>query len=316
MPSARIDARTWIATDRPGERIAIGRPLPGVEVMSVRGSDRHWREAHDTFTCGLIRRGQPGVAAEWRTRGRSVTSGPGSIMAIEPGEVHVTERVHLRRSKADFDVVRIAPEHIADAVRRLDMTQPFHFKTPTLDDPVVYSAFEAFVVEVAEGASPLVLEATLCNAIGVVVTRAGEASGGAHARLDPVRDYRLRRVRDRLREEDAARIALDELAELAGVSKWQLCRLFLRTFGVSAGEYRNTLRLGKAVRRLTSGDPIQRIAIEHGYTEAPYFNRVFKKHYGVSPGVWRRLVRANDRLIRTAREARLGARSLPYPQKG
>jgi tetratricopeptide (TPR) repeat protein len=36
--------------------------------------------------------------------------------------------------------------------------------------------------------------------------------------------------------------------------------------------------------------------LELGYADEPHFWRVFKKHYGVAPGGWLSLYRANDRL--------------------
>lgn len=43
------------------------------------------------------------------------------------------------------------------------------------------------------------------------------------------------------------------------------------------------------------------IVSQLGYVDEPYFSRVFKTHYGVAPGAWLKLYRANDRLTRTRR---------------
>src|SRR2546423_5075980 len=95
----KLDRRVWIETDRPGERIALCAPLPGVRVMSAMGSDRHWSELHEAHTVCLVHPGQPGVGAEWRS-GRSSTlrTGSGEMMVMELGEYHRTTRVH---GKAD-----------------------------------------------------------------------------------------------------------------------------------------------------------------------------------------------------------------------
>jgi AraC family transcriptional regulator len=116
-----------------------------------------------------------------------------------------------------------------------------------------------------------------------------------------VRDYRLRRVREYLRAHLGARPTLVELEAIADLGQWRLCVVFKRTYGVTIGQYWNALRLAESVRRLQRGHSIKMIVSELGYVDEPYFSRVFKAHYGVAPGAWSKLFRANDRLSRAWR---------------
>src|SRR4051812_3792554 len=95
MSSLLRDRRTWSGTDRPGESVSIARPFSGLELASVRGSHRHWSEAHESFTLAVIHRSKKRVVADWRTRARALRAEGGDIMAIEPGDTHVTERLKL-----------------------------------------------------------------------------------------------------------------------------------------------------------------------------------------------------------------------------
>ncbi|HEY0467017.1 MAG TPA: hypothetical protein VGC79_22600 [Polyangiaceae bacterium] len=194
MSPPERDRRTWSDTDRPGERVAITCPLAGVEVLSVRGSHRHWREAHDAFTLAVIRRDQKAVIADWRTRGQSLSTGCGGIMAIEPGETHVTERLKLQGGAADFDVVRFAPPLVADFIRGLNNAPGFHFGAPTVEDPVAFDALVGFVSAVASG-DAFDIECAKARALGALISRLSEGSR-CLTKLDPVRDFRLRRVRE------------------------------------------------------------------------------------------------------------------------
>lgn len=293
------DRRTWSDTDRPGERVTITRPLMGVEVMSVRGSHRHWCEAHHAFTLAVVHRDQRQVIADWRTRGRSLSTSCGGIMAIEPGETHVTERLKLQGGAADFDVVRFAPALIADAARGLGAPPHFHFGTPAIQDPSSFDALLGFVGAVARG-DALDIECAKAHALHALISRLSESPRSLTA-LDPVRDYRLRRVREYLRAHLAARPTLAELELIAGLGQWRLCVVFKRTYGVTIGQYWNSLRLAEAVRCLQAGQSIKMIVSKLGYVDEPYFWRVFKAHYGVAPGAWLKLFRANDRLSRVRR---------------
>ncbi len=299
MLLAERDRRTWLDTDRPGESVAITRPLTGVEVLSVRGSHRHWREAHDSFTLAMIHRDQKHVIADWRTRGRSLSTARGGIMAIEPGETHVTERLKLQGGAADFDVVRFAPTLIADAARALGASPRFHFGTPTVEDPSSFDALLGFVGAVASGEA-FDIECARAHALHVLISRLSE-NPRSLTTLDPVRDYRLRRVREYLRAHLSVRPTLAELEAIADLGQWRLCVVFKRSYGITIGQYWNALRLAESVRCLQSGLSIKMIVSGLGYVDEPYFSRVFKAHYGVAPGAWLKLYRANDRLARVRR---------------
>lgn len=223
-------------------------------------------------------------------------------MAIEPGEVHVTRRLRVDGRGADYDVVRVDAALVEEAARELGVAGPFHLKSPALDDPALFSQLTTFVGEVAQGGCRLAVEGAFHQAIGIAVCRFGETRTRSGARLDPLRDYRLRKLDEYLHDEADTRASLDELARLVRLSKWRLCVIFAEAFGVSIGEYRTLLRLGKAARRLIRGDAIKVIVAEHGWSEAPYFNRVFKKHIGVSPGAFRSLYRKNDRLSKSSEQ--------------
>ena len=295
MSAVERERRICSETDRPGESFTIARPLAGVELMSVRSSHRHWREAHASFTLALIHRTQDRVVAEWRTRGRALCSERGDIMAMEPGDTHVTERLKLERGAADFDIVRFSPALVADAARELGAPLAFHFGTPAVRDSQTFDALCGLVRRAAEARDPLELECASAHALRLLVSRLAERGAGSAQAHDPVRDYRVRKVRDYLRAHLLRRPALAELAVVADLSQYRLCFVFKRAYGISIGEYWNALRLAEAVRRLQLGTPVRMIVAELGYTDEPYFWRVFKAHYGMPPGGWLSLLRANDR---------------------
>jgi AraC-like DNA-binding protein len=284
MPWPSRDCRSWIVTDRPGERITSARPASGIEVVSVSGSNRCWRDAHDGFTLAIIHRDQPGLQAQWTTRGRSMTAGGGQIMAIEPGDVHVTERLQAPPRGADFDIIRLAPELVAEVARKLGVRGAFHFDSPTVDEPHAFAALRSLVDALADGQDAAEIEAAGTTALHALVSRLGE--GPAFPARHAVRDYRLRRLRDYLHAHVEKRPSLAELEAVTGLSKWRICVLFEQAYGTSIGTYWRAVRAREAARRLQRGTPIKMIVGELGYADSPHFCREFKAQYGVTPGRW------------------------------
>lgn len=85
-------------------------------------------------------------------------------------------------------------------------------------------------------------------------------------------------------------LSLDVIAGHIKVSPTYLSRIFTQEKGVGIQEYLTDLRLWKAKELLTqSNDRIYEIAAKVGYSDAVYFNKVFKKHTGKTPKEYRRM---------------------------
>jgi AraC-like DNA-binding protein len=285
--------------------MSVTRPQSDIEIVSVQGSHRHWCEAHDGFTVALVHREQGELVAEWRTRCRSLSTERGGLMLIEPGDVHVTQRVRARVGVADFDVIRFSPTLLARASRELGYRGDFHFRSPAAEDPLVFEALDRFVATVARGEGTLAVADACTHALTNVITRLGEQPRPHGLSLSAERDYRLRRVNDYLASHLDRRPTLEELEQVSGLSQWRLCARFNQSYGTSIGKCWNALRLRRAQRELERGRSLSMIASELGYRDEAYLCRVFKAHYGITPGTWRAMFRTNDCSVGRRRKAPL-----------
>jgi len=78
-------------------------------------------------------------------------------------------------------------------------------------------------------------------------------------------------------------------ARKAGVSKEYFCVIFKRITGKTFTEYINYLRVEHAVRLLASSDKkISDAALESGFNDISYFNRVFREQKGHTPKAFRK----------------------------
>lgn len=86
-------------------------------------------------------------------------------------------------------------------------------------------------------------------------------------------------------------IALETLADLAGLTPTYFSDLFFKTLGVRPVDFINRRRMERAQLLLASTDlTVQQIAGEVGINSAAYFSRIFHRVAGMSPGRYRRLL--------------------------
>ncbi|MGC9467527.1 MAG: helix-turn-helix domain-containing protein [Anaerolineae bacterium] len=82
----------------------------------------------------------------------------------------------------------------------------------------------------------------------------------------------------------AETLLLDDLVQVAGLSKRSLIRHFKNTTGLPPMRYLQKIRIAKARMMLKRGDQsITQVAMDSGFNDSAYFSTVFKKHTGQTP---------------------------------
>jgi AraC family transcriptional regulator len=79
-------------------------------------------------------------------------------------------------------------------------------------------------------------------------------------------------------------LTLDEIANIASVSRFHLVRAFAAATGLSVMRYVRARRLSKAARALAAGAPdILSLALDADYSSHEAFTRAFRDHFGTTP---------------------------------
>lgn len=78
-------------------------------------------------------------------------------------------------------------------------------------------------------------------------------------------------------------IALKELSEISGLSKFYLIRKFEEMYGISPHKYINSKKIAYAKSILKKNISIAEVAIESGFYDQSHFNKIFKEYSGITP---------------------------------
>lgn len=107
---------------------------------------------------------------------------------------------------------------------------------------------------------------------------------------DMMREEPLLKARREIESGLGSQLYLRHLAELAQMRPDTFYRRFTQRFGVGPVRYRLLARLAHAAR-LTWRQPqltVRGIAEAVGFDDAPYFHRIFRRHFGLSPAAYGR----------------------------
>ena len=97
---------------------------------------------------------------------------------------------------------------------------------------------------------------------------------------------------DRLSDPAYVSRSWDEILSPFFYSREHICRVFKAKTGKTPTEYLNEQRMIVALDRLTySQDTILSVCMSLGFSSVAYFNSLFKKKYGISPGDFRKKIR-------------------------
>ncbi|MFT0847669.1 AraC family transcriptional regulator [Actinomycetaceae bacterium L2_0104] len=252
--------------------------LPHLEARrSCQENSCYRTHAHDSFSIGAIEAGTSVLTGP--LDGKTCLE-PGDVIVIPAGQVHACnpdrgrwlyQMIHTDQAWAASLVSGRETSHLFDGIRVLRSPE-LHSQVSAVNDAVFTDEprelLEArFTVLFAE------LEAATPEYLAV-------------SDVDPDLLARLAPVMHRLRT-DLSNPALTELAELVGMTTYELIRAMRRATGFSPLAWRQNARVVMARRMLRDGRPIAETAHALGFTDQSHFHRVFRAHVAASPGSYR-----------------------------
>lgn len=130
----------------------------------------------------------------------------------------------------------------------------------------------------------------LCDSLFVLVIRyCIEENLVREGVFAAMQDKRLAKALSLIHEQPWQAWTLNTLCAQAGVSKSVLSEKFAALIGHSPIEYLTLWRLQIAAHWLMEPNmTVERVAERSGYESVPAFSKAFKRHFGISPGTFRK----------------------------
>ncbi|TWG85995.1 AraC-like DNA-binding protein [Cupriavidus gilardii J11] len=256
--------------------------LPGVFAVEAHSRHRFPRHTHGHFGVGVIVAG-----AQRSASGRGlVQAEAGDLITVNPGEVH--DGVPLDERGRSWRMLYFEPAVVRAQCAGLgDDGMVDEFTMPVLRDPAAASSFLHLFQAMAapmDSTGGLRRDAALATLFMRLFGSGVEtaAHGGVPAGVA--------RARARIDDDPVAPASLQQLAELAGLSRFQLLRGFAKATGMTPHAYLLQRRVDLARGLIERGDPLAQAALAAGFADQSHMTRVFVRAYGVSPWAYARVV--------------------------
>ncbi len=252
----------------------ISQPLRAcglVESSWVRASGAACfeRHTHDEYVLGANLWGNERIWLD----GRTLEVPVGAVTLYNPLAVQASE---FAAEGVEYISLHLAPEalqRVALENNLKDFSGAPCFDQGVLQDAGLYRAILDFARSADD--QPAIREEALLALLGHLLER---PTGPAGEQSDA-----LRLAVQCMRDTPHARLALDELAVLAGLSKYHFVRCFKKATGLAPLQYHMQLRLSEARRRLRDGMHPGEVAEALGFYDQSHFINAFRRVMGMTP---------------------------------
>lgn len=235
---------------------------------------------HATYVLGVIDSGSLLVCV----KGREFVAGPGSVLALPPFTAHrelpISENWSFRYIYPSEETVRRALNAREDG-----NGVALRFPEPVFSDPALVARIGRAHAMVQHGDNAG-MEDALAGLFRLARERCNSEAPGIRRS-----QQRIFAVRDELTRRPQGRITLDEMASVAGLSRYRFAHAFRNAIGISPYAYYEQVRIAHAHQLIQQGIELGAVAFQLGYADQSHMTRHFRKGSFTTPGRLARMSR-------------------------
>lgn len=200
---------------------------------------------------------------------------------LNPGEIHDGEAFDANIGW-DFRVFYLGAEVLEEAADDLrgSRNRTARFEESIITDPAMWRSLLNLHATLSRSDSVLERSSSLFTGLTRLMLRSRSNGRELNAMIAPLS---LERAREYLHASWAKAVSLDELAEVAGLSRFYLLREFRRRYGLPPHAYQLQLRVLRAKEMLFLGMPPGDVALKVGFYDQAHFTHALKRYVGVTP---------------------------------
>lgn len=258
----------------------------------------HW---HAELEIVVIKKGTGLISVDFQKR----TVSSGDIVFIRPGQLHSIEQNGAR--KMEYENIILKPELLisgeADLCARQFITPLMKgelrcvtFLTPAVPGyPEISDCISRIdhLCEKRPDGYQLAVKGFLFQLVFLLLSHRQKKSTSPALQTKSLE--KIKTILKYVEEHYADHITIDDMAAITFYSKSHFMKFFKAHMGTGFIEYLNDYRLTIAERLLRTSDAtVLEIAEKSGFDNLSYFNRMFKRKYGQSPGKQRKLFSSSD----------------------
>lgn len=252
--------------------------LGGIELLHAHYVEQRFSpHVHEGFVFTVIEHG----AQRFRHRGSDHLAPAGSMVLINPDELHTGSKAHEQgwRYRAFYpDNAQVCG--VLDELELGRQGMP-SFAFSVLQDVQLHRQFQALHQLLDQQASALQLQTAWREAILLLFQRHARLPEGLAPGHEPLA---VSRAKELLSSQLAAPPSLEELARAVGLSAFHFARVFRRATGLPPHSWLMQRRLEQARALLRNGCAPLTVAMQLGFADQSHLSRQFKQAYGVAPG--------------------------------
>jgi AraC-like DNA-binding protein len=258
------------------------RELDGVELLHAHYIEQRFSpHVHEGFVFTVIERG----AQRFRHRGSEHLAPVGSMVLINPDELHTGSKAH----EQGWHYRGFYPDNarVGGVLAELELSKGGmpSFASSVLHDPQLHRLFAELHRLLDSAATALQQQTAWREAILLLFQRHGHLSAGRAPGHEPLA---VARAKEMLASQLCQPPSLEQLAAAVNLSPFHFARVFRRATGLPPHAWLKQRRLEQARSLLKSGCAPLNVALQLGYADQSHLTRQFKQAYGVGPGEYRR----------------------------